>query len=133
MDEKRIKELRERADGYPGSPWLNECLDEIERLQDEVKGLQADYARAVTKFDDCRGVLAECLEACGRDPENMPDDGAGAWHTWLGNQLKAEIERLRAAVELCQAWIRQTPIGLLPLGWGHVSGANEAALRGEKK
>lgn len=36
MDAKRIEELRQLAAGHPKSQWLDECLDEIERLNDMI-------------------------------------------------------------------------------------------------
>ena len=64
MNGKRLVELRQMAAVHPKSEWLDECLDEIERLRKVIKA-----------FED----LASAYRL-GRRPKETSLDIIGAYH-----------------------------------------------------
>jgi hypothetical protein len=94
MDEKRIEELRQLAAIHPKSQWLDECIDEIERLQGVAGRAFIEGAKwwewhktGATMWQSDQQAAAE--EAATR---KMP------FHEPIESRLEAEIVRLRAAI-----------------------------------
>lgn len=94
MDAKRIEELRQLAAINPKSQWLDECIDEIERLQDIAGRAFVEGAKwwefhktGATMWQSDQQAAAE--EAAKR---KMP------FREPIESRLETEIERFKAAI-----------------------------------
>jgi DNA polymerase/3'-5' exonuclease PolX len=94
MDAKRIEELRQLAAIHPKSQWLDECIDEIERLQGVAGRAFVEGAKwwefhktGATMWQSDQQATAE--EAAKR---KMP------FREPIESRLEAEIEQFKAAI-----------------------------------
>ena len=72
----------------------DDVQEDLERMQTEIKQLEADYNNIVPKFDICRATIAYHLDKIKGNgySSKMPDNDNRDWHEWLIEELQKVLE-----------------------------------------